>query len=146
MRHVVTTLCAVTALACSEPTTSASHPWAGVWTLQSVDGLTLPAPTTSGGYAGRVVSRSLDVWIDGNGLWEDSSLSQLLCIPPTTTGPMCNASGRSTFLWNVVADTLFFTRVEALTSGYVVASKTFVMQPDSSLRKTDDSRTEVYRR
>jgi hypothetical protein len=58
---------------------------------------------------------------------------------------MCNASGHSAFSWFANADTLTFFR-SGLTSGYVVAVKTFVKQADGSLLKTDDSQVEVYRR
>lgn len=129
----------------------ASSPWVGIWTLVSVNAVTVPANVTILGYSARVVSRTLSIQSSGTGIWQDSTLNALLCIPPNANKTtMCNASGGATVTWTTTGtfagSSLTVISNPATTVGYVVTVKTFVLQADGSLLKTDDAQTEVYRR
>ena len=95
----------------------------------------------------RVVSRTLDLLPGGTGTWKDSTLSALLCSPPTADGTtLCNASGSATVTWLALGDSLVVLRNQSTTVGYVVSSKKFFKQPDGTLIRNADSQTEIYRR
>lgn len=126
-----------------------ANAWVGTWTLESVDGVTVPASTIILGYQQRVVSRVLELRVDDFSHWQDSTLSALHCIPVSPKGPgmpMCNASGSAYVTWDVDGDKLTVVRRSDLTLGYVVTLKTFIRQEDGSLLKTDDSQVERYRK
>lgn len=118
--------------------------WAGTYALVTLDGLPLPASRSFQGYPEKITNRTLVLAADGTGTWQDSSSSALHCVPASKTGPQCDASGRATVAWLATDNSLRVVR--SVTTGYVVASKLFVKQPDGSLLKTDDSATEVYRK
>lgn len=127
---------------------SAQDPsWAGTWTLISVNGTSVPADATIAGYSERVVSRTLSLQLVGTGIWKDSTLSALLCVPASANKTTeCNGSGFAQVTWTVSGSTLTMLANPAQVTGYVVPVKKFVKQADGTLLKTDDDQTEVYRR
>lgn len=136
------------ALGCGGATTErVADPWTGTWSIVSVNGEAVPADVSGLGYSERVVSRTLDLSPGGTGTWKDSTLSALLCSPPTAdTTTLCNASGSATVTWSALGDTLIVLRNQSTTVGYVVSFKKFSKQPDGVLTRNADSQTEVYRR
>jgi hypothetical protein len=134
------------ALSCKDSTSPKPlDPWVGTWQLVSVDSVAVPANVKILGVATLVVKRTLDVWSGGQGIWRDSTLSASTCGDRSPI-PMCDDGGIAGFTWTTLGDTLTFRSLFATTVGYVVAVKTFVKQADSTLLKTDDNQTEVYRR
>lgn len=127
--------------------TAPKNPLVGTWDLTTVNNVAVPADISILGYPARVVHRTIDVWENGTAIWSDSSLNALTCIPPSKTGPMCNASGGASGTWSATGIVSFvFARNAATTAGYVVSPKTFVLQADGTLLKTDDSQSESYKR
>ena len=135
-------------LGCGGATTErVDDPWAATWSVVSVNGVAVPADVSGLGYSERVVSRTLDLLPGGTGTWKDSTLSALLCSPPTADGTtLCNASGSATVTWLALGDSLVVLRNQSTTVGYVVSSKKFFKQPDGTLIRNADSQTEIYRR
>jgi hypothetical protein len=136
------------ALGCGGATTEhVDDPWAGTWSVVSVNGVAVPTDVSGLGYAERVVSRTLDLLPGGTGIWKDSTLSALLCSSPTADGmTLCNASGSATVTWLASGDSLVVLRNQSTTVGYVVSFKTFVKQPNGVLIRNADSQTELYQR
>jgi len=134
---------------------SVESTWLGTWTLASVNGQALPADITAQGSSKRIVRRTLMLSSNGNGSWSDSTLSASTCPSPSTPTALCNDSGKGQFAWSASggkgdgtgagATLIVLPNLETVV-GYFVAAKTFVLQADGTLLKTDEGATEVYRR
>jgi hypothetical protein len=148
MRRIGVLLIAVIVAACSaSDVTGPVNPWLGTWTLESVNGVAVPASTLILGYQERVVSRVLEIRATGLSHWRDSTLSALVCFQgqPGPGQPMCNASGSAVVDWDGADSALTVTAHDPVL-GYVVRLKHFVLQADGTLLKTDDSQVERYRK
>jgi hypothetical protein len=119
--------------------------WVGTYVLVTDQGQPPGAAIAILGYPTRVASRTLLISGDGTGTWSDSTLSGLLCVPPTQSGSLCNASGTASIAWAGPTSSSL-TVVRSTNTGFVAASKSFVRQQDGTLLKTDDSQVEIYRK
>src|SRR6185312_13951070 len=123
--------------------------WAGTWQLVSDNGVAVgaghPATTNVLGFAETVYGRTVTLAGDGTGTWADSTTSSLFCAPGSPPAQQCQGGGRATVAW-VVNGTTLTLAVNLTSAGRVDHQKTFTLQGDGSLLKTDDSEIEVYKR
>ncbi len=139
----------VLALGCKDSTSVAPLPLLTVWHLVAADQLLVPFDTQQvNGEWTKIVSRTLDLRSNGEGIWRDSSFTSAVPCDMGRNAPfnaMCNTSGHAIFDWKKVGDTLTVTRQFGATVGYVVPVMVFVQLPDGRLIKTNEGYTEVYR-
>jgi hypothetical protein len=141
MRKLLAVLALAGALGCGGgggSVTTPASPFVGSWHLATTDGVAVPATVVRSGITYHITSRTLLI-TGTSALWSDNTTLT------TSDGKTYDQSGSASYTLSISGQSMTAGR-DAGSAGAALQIMTFVLQGDGTLRSTDLSGVDIYRK